>query len=97
MHDGWIDITDKYAITKQLLLYNGTHLSMSRDSPFARAPVVDAMGLDDEGVGVDEILQGTFDTDKAGMNGAAASSETRRFLKALKYRFKPPLALLFRL
>ena len=30
------------------------------------------------------MLQGTFDTDKAGLNGATASSEMSSFLKALQ-------------
>ena len=57
---------------------------MSGDSPFARAPLADAVGLDGEGEGVDEMLQDTFDTNKAGMNGATASSEMLSFLKALQ-------------
>jgi len=83
-HDGWKVITDKQAITKRLLLHNGTHLSMSGDSPFAQAPLADAVGLYGKGAGVDEMIQGTFDTDKAGMNGAIASSDMHSFLKALQ-------------
>ena len=83
-HEGWKVITDEKQITKRLMLRNGTHLSMSGDSPFARGPLADAVGLDGEGEGVDEMLQGTFDTDKSGLNGAAASSEMSSFLKALQ-------------
>jgi len=83
-HEGWKVITDEKQITKRLMLRNGTHLSMSGDSPFARGPIVDAVGLDGEGEGVEEMLQGTFDIDKAGLNGAKASSEMSSFLKALQ-------------
>ena len=43
--------------------------------PFARSPLADTIGLDDEGAGVEEIVQGTFRTDKEGMDGFTASSE----------------------
>ena len=82
-HEGWKVITDEKQITKRLMLRNGTHLSMYGDSPFARGPLADAVGLDEEGEGVEEMLQGTFDTDKSGLNGAAASSEMSSFMKAL--------------
>ena len=78
-HDGWKVVSDEKIITKRLLLRNGTHLSMSGDSPFARGPLAEAIGLDGEGQGVDEMLQGTFDVDKAGLDGAAASSEIHSF------------------
>jgi len=42
------------------------------------------VGLDGEEAGVDEMLQGTLDTDKAGINSATASSEMQSFLKALQ-------------
>lgn len=60
IHDGWKVITDEHAITKQLFLRNVTHLCMSGDSPFARAPLVDAVVIDGEGAGVDKILQGVL-------------------------------------
>ena len=78
-HDGWKVVSDEKIITKRLLLRNGTHLSMSGDSPFARGPLAEAIGLDGEGQGVDEMLQGTFDVDKAGLDGAAASSDMHSF------------------
>ena len=52
---------------------------MSGDSPFARGPLAEAIGLDGEGHGVDEMLQGSFDVDKAGLDGTAASSEMNSF------------------
>ena len=60
-------------------------------------PLADSAGLDGEGAGVDEMLQGTFDTDTAGMNGAAVSSEMRSFFILYKYQSRPkpvPLSLL---
>ena len=45
-HDEWKVITDEQAITKRLLLRNGTHLSMSGDTPFARGTLADTVGLD---------------------------------------------------
>jgi len=54
---------------------------MSGDPPFARGPLADATGLDSEGAGVEEMLQGTFSTDKEGMDGVTASSETTSFLR----------------
>jgi len=55
------------------------------------------VGLDGEGAGVSEMIQGTFDTEKAGMNGAASSSKIHSFLKAVQIPFQPPLDLLDRL
>ena len=62
-HDGRKVISDERFITKRLLMRNGTHLSMSGDSPFAKGPLVDAVGLDGEGNGVEKMLQGTFRMD----------------------------------
>ena len=83
-HDGWKVISDEKVTTPRLLLRNGTHLSMSGDSPFAKGPLADVVGLDSDGGGVDEMLQGTFDIDKAGLRCTAASSEMHSFLKALQ-------------
>ena len=40
-HDGWKMLTDEEQITNRLLRRNGTHLSMSGDTPFARGPLED--------------------------------------------------------
>ena len=84
VHDGWKVINDEQAITQRLLLRNGTHLSMLGDPPFARGPLVDVIGLDGERAGVEDMLQGTFDTDNEDMDSITASSEMTSFLKALK-------------
>ena len=83
-HEGWKVLSDETMITSRLLLRNGTHLSMSGDSPFARGPLAEAIGLDGEGDGVEDMLNGTFDTDREGLDGIAASSEMRSFIKALQ-------------
>ena len=79
VHDGWKVINEKQAIKKRLLLRNGTHLSMLSDTPFARGPLADEIGLYGEGAGVEEMLQSTFSKDKEGMDGVAASSEMKIF------------------
>lgn len=81
-HEGWKGLSDKSMITERLLLKNGTHLSMSRDSPFACGPITAVIGLDREGTCVEEILQGTFDTYMEGLDGIAASSEIKSFIQA---------------
>ena len=64
VHDGWKLINDKQVITKRLLLRNETHLSISSNSPFAYGPLANTIGLDGKGASVEELLQGTFSTDK---------------------------------
>ena len=82
--DGWKVLTNPEVITHCLIQRNGNHLSMSGDSPFARGELADAIGKDDKGKAVDEILKGTFKRDTQGTDGATASSEIQSFIKALK-------------
>lgn len=63
---------------------NGTRLLMYGDSTFISGPIVDTIGLDGKGTGVDEMLQCTFETDMEGLYGIAISSEIKSFIKALK-------------
>ena len=51
-HEGWKVLSDETAITQRLLMRNGTHLSISGDSPFAREPIADRIGMDGNGTGV---------------------------------------------
>ena len=83
-YDGWKLITDEKIITKKLILGNSIYLSISGDSPFAQEPLVGAVGLYGKGSRVGEMLQRIFDTVKAGMNCADASTEMCSFLKALQ-------------
>ena len=55
-HDGWKVLSDKKMITKRLLIRNGSHLSMSGDSPFARGAIAESIGLDGEGEGTEDML-----------------------------------------
>ena len=55
-HEGWKVISDENLITQRLLMRNRTHLSMSSDSPFARGPLAEEVGLDDEGKEVKEVF-----------------------------------------
>ena len=59
-NDRWKVLTDKYQIIQCLLQRNGTHLSMSGESPFARGGLADALGKDGEGGAVEDILKGEF-------------------------------------
>ena len=63
---------------------NRTHLYMSSDSPFARGPLAEEVGLDGEGKGVEEMLQGIIRIDRDVLEGASASSEMKSFTWALK-------------
>lgn len=83
VHEGWKVLSDETKITYRLLMRNCTHLSMSGDLSFIRGPISDKIGLDGEGTGVDEMLQGTFDTEMEGWNGIVASSEMKTFVKVL--------------
>ena len=57
---------------------------MSEYPPFARGHIANKLGLDGEEKGVDEMLQGTFSTDREGLNGVVASSEMNSFIKVLQ-------------
>ena len=46
VHDGWKVLTDETQITKRLLQRNGTHLSMSGDTPFARGALAEDLQHD---------------------------------------------------
>jgi len=46
--DGWKVIGEVLAITWRLIHRNGTYLSISGDTPFARGPLVAIMSLDGE-------------------------------------------------
>ena len=89
-HEGWKDISDENIITKGLLMRNRMHLSMSRYLPFSRAPLTEEIGLDVEGTGMEEMLQGTFRTDKEGSNGGAAYSEMIFLFRHYTYQSLPP-------
>lgn len=84
VHEGWKVLSDEDMITTRLVTRNGTHLSVSGDSPFVRWYIADSIGLDSKGKGVDEILQGIFSTDEEGLNKVSASSEIQSFIKALQ-------------
>ena len=60
-HDVWTVFGDEEAITQCLIQRNGTHFSMSGDNPSARVPLATSIGLDQDGSGVEEMMQGTFD------------------------------------
>lgn len=42
---------------------------MLGDSPFSRGPLADKVGLDGDVSRVEEMIYGTFSTDKEGMDG----------------------------
>ena len=84
MHDVWKVITDEEKIIQRILLRNGTHLSMSGDSPFARGKLAEDIGQDEEGEEVEKIIKGTFTVDKEGMDEVQALSEMAGFIKVLK-------------
>jgi hypothetical protein len=77
-------LTDEEQITNRLLKRNGTHLSMSGDTPFASGPLADQIGKDGEGVAVEEMLKGSFVLDTSGLDEVHASKEMKAFLAALK-------------
>ena len=77
-------LTSDELITKRILHRNGTHLSMSGDTPFARAKLARAIGLDGEGEAVEEMLRGTYTLDDTGMDELHASEEMKNFLDDLK-------------
>jgi len=83
-HKSWKAISDENIITQRLLIRNRTNPSMSSDSPFDRVPLAEEVGLDCEVRGVDDMLQGTFRTDREVLKGAAASSEMKSFIQALQ-------------
>ena len=58
-----------------MLKRNGTHLSMSRDTPFARGPLADLIGKDGDGMAVEEMLKGTFIHDTTGLDEVHASKK----------------------
>lgn len=57
---------------------------MSGESPFTRGQLADEIGRDGEGTAVDELLKGTFERDRSGLDAATASSEMTNSIKALK-------------
>ena len=83
-HEGWKMLIDEKEITAKLIQRNGTHLSMSGDTPFARGPLADLVGDDGEGEAVEEILKVKFTLDIKELDEAAASSEMKSFIAALK-------------
>ena len=83
-HDGWKALSNEDDMVHKLLQRNSTHLSMSGDTPFARGLLSDAVGLDGESAGVDEMLQGTYSIDAQNMTPLMASNEMKSFLAALK-------------
>ena len=83
-NDGWKVLTDEDQIIQRLLQRNGTHLSISGESPFARGYLADALGKDGEGGAVEDILKGEFKYDTDVMDDIQASSEMKSFIGALK-------------
>ena len=83
-HDGWKVLSDEKMITKRLLIRNGTHLSMSGDSPFARGAIAESIGLDGEGEGTEDMLKGNYKMDTKGLDEVSASSEMHSFIKTLQ-------------
>ena len=57
---------------------------MSGDTPFARGPSADLVGDDGEVDAVEEMLKGKFTLDIKELDEAAASSEMKSFIMALK-------------
>jgi len=51
-------VSEEKGITKRLIQRNGTHLSMSGDSPFAQGAIADSIGYSGEGTSADKILKG---------------------------------------
>ena len=82
--DGWKPLSDEQMIHKRLLRRNATHLSLSRNTPFAMGPLADAVGRDGEKPAVEELLSGTFkwegDTGVSLLDGDVMKA----FLKALQ-------------
>ena len=83
-HEGWKMLTDEKEITNNLIVRNGTHLSMSGDTTFAQGPLANLVGDDGEGGAVEEMLRGKFTLDTRELDEAAASSEMKSFISALK-------------
>ena len=83
-YDGWKILTDQDIMAQRLTQRNGTHLSMSGDSPFTRGALADEISKDGEGEAVDEILKGSYEMDLRGKDEATSSSEMHSFIKALK-------------
>ena len=63
---------------------NRPHLSTYSDSPFTREPLSEEVELDDEGKGVEEMLQETLRPDREVLKSAASLSEMNSFIRALK-------------
>lgn len=53
-------LSDEDMITQRLLTRNASQLSMPGDSPFTIGEIAKSIGLDGEGMGVDDMLQGNF-------------------------------------
>ena len=83
-HDGWKVPTYEDLITKRIIQRNSSHLSMSGDTPFARAPLADDIGVDGHEDKVKEMLQGTYVMDDKGLDEVHASLEMKCFMQALK-------------
>ena len=83
-HDGWKVLTDEELISKRILRRNSSHLSMSGDTPFARGPLANDIGVDGHEDKVEEMLQGTYVIDDTGMDDVHASSEMKCFMQALQ-------------
>ena len=66
---------------------------MLGNSHFARGPLADAIDLDGDGDGVEDMRQGNFSKDKEGMDGAAAFLEMKSFLRRWRFQSQPPLDL----
>ena len=82
--DGWKPLTDEKRIHDRLLRRNATHLSLSRNTPFATGIMAKTVGTDGENPAVDAILDGTFIWTGTTGNPLLDSSEMKEFLKALK-------------
>lgn len=64
VHDGWKVLSDETAITQRLLMRNGTHISMSEDSPFIIGCIVEKIRLDGDVLVVEEMVQCNFLIDR---------------------------------
>ena len=82
-NDGWKILSDEELITSRIIQRNGTHLSMSGDTPFARGPLAKDIGIDGQGHKVEEMLKGTYVMDDKGLDDVHASNEMKCFMKAL--------------
>ena len=81
----WTTIENPKHLHEVLLRRNAHHLSRSQHSMFARGPVQEAVGWDSQGPGIEDLLNGSIDSDTLGEAYPEFGNEASAFIRALRY------------